>query len=231
MRRVAADFGPIPEYAGESLDRVAKLTEADYPLDGKDFTFRTELGGRGHDFGLVHPKSLLANDESRGRGRKRSRTRRTATSWGALVRSGKTFDLFELSIHPTQFRARFKLSVISFVQRFPNAVRDEIDTLLPWQNCLKLWKKNKNLFYINFECFIGGLGTLNVQKKCFPTDMLSYPILFTHNGSITVQTNTTVIDCEQLQSVFHGLKMRQSNMFRLIYCYYTEKGILVWFSI
>ena len=36
MRRVAADFGPIPEYAGESLDRVAKLTEADYPLDGKD---------------------------------------------------------------------------------------------------------------------------------------------------------------------------------------------------
>ena len=42
MRRVAADFGPIPEYAGESLDRVAKLTEADYPLDGKDFTFRTE---------------------------------------------------------------------------------------------------------------------------------------------------------------------------------------------
>ena len=35
MRRVA-DFGPIPEYAGESLDRVAKLTEADYPLDGKD---------------------------------------------------------------------------------------------------------------------------------------------------------------------------------------------------
>ena len=35
MRRVAADFGPIPEYAGESLDRVARLTEADYPLDGK----------------------------------------------------------------------------------------------------------------------------------------------------------------------------------------------------
>ena len=35
MRRVAADFGPIPEYAGESLDRVAALTEADYPLDGR----------------------------------------------------------------------------------------------------------------------------------------------------------------------------------------------------
>ena len=45
MRRVAADFGPIPEYAGESLDRVAKLTEADYPLDGKYFAFRAESGG------------------------------------------------------------------------------------------------------------------------------------------------------------------------------------------
>ena len=40
MRRVAADFGPIPEYAGESLDRVAALTEADYPLDGKHYFFR-----------------------------------------------------------------------------------------------------------------------------------------------------------------------------------------------
>ena len=39
MRRVAADFGPIPEYAGESLDRVAALTEADYPLDGKHTIF------------------------------------------------------------------------------------------------------------------------------------------------------------------------------------------------
>ena len=50
MRRVAADFGPIPEYAGESLDRVAKLTEADYPLDGKDFAFSAELGGHRHRF-------------------------------------------------------------------------------------------------------------------------------------------------------------------------------------
>ena len=40
MRRVAADFGPIPEYAGESLDRVAALTEADYPLDGKHYFYR-----------------------------------------------------------------------------------------------------------------------------------------------------------------------------------------------
>ena len=52
MKRVAADFGPIPEYAGVSLDRVAKLTEADYPLDGRDFAFSTELGGNGHDFRL-----------------------------------------------------------------------------------------------------------------------------------------------------------------------------------
>ena len=41
MRRVAADFGPIPEYAGESLDRVAALTEADYPLDGKLYFYRS----------------------------------------------------------------------------------------------------------------------------------------------------------------------------------------------
>ena len=116
MRRVAADFGPIPEYAGESLDRVAKLTEADYPLDGKDFAFRAELGGHWHEFVFKSENSCI--QEGRGRERKRSRTMRTSTSWGALVRSRnrlgyeldrprKTFELFELSIHPTQFLARF----------------------------------------------------------------------------------------------------------------------------
>ena len=48
MRRVAADFGPIPEYAGESLNRVAALTEADYPLDGEQLDFLSHFGHKSY---------------------------------------------------------------------------------------------------------------------------------------------------------------------------------------
>ena len=96
MRRVAADFGPIPEYAGESLDRVAKLTEADYPLDGKDC------------------QTLIPS--------------------------------------PLYFQAHCESTVISSLtfQKFQKDVKDETDILLQWQNCSKLWKKNKNVILYQF---------------------------------------------------------------------------------